>query len=181
MGLLTSDAIPADRTVYFGIISDGVHTHPSALRIAHRAHPNGLILVTDAISALGFSDGIHYVGQFAIEIRSKKAFIAGTDTLCGSIAPMDECVRIFKHSTGTFALDCNWELVRFMFIEFSDCSVEYALEVASLHPAKCLNIDKQKGTLNYGADADFVMLSSDLTILSTWISGECVYDAMVKV
>lgn len=100
--MLTSDAIPAGQTVYYGIISDGVHTHPAALKIAYRAHPNGLILVTDAISALGFSDGIHYIGQLTIEIRGNKAFIAGTDTLCGSIAPMDECIRIFQQSTGMY-------------------------------------------------------------------------------
>lgn len=51
----------------------------------------------------------------------------------------------------------------------------YALEAASLHPARCLNIEKIKGTLNYGADADFVMLDMELHVLSTWIAGECVY------
>lgn len=39
VGLLTSDNIP--RKIFFGIIADGVHTHPAALRIAHRAHPDG--------------------------------------------------------------------------------------------------------------------------------------------
>lgn len=38
VGLLASDRVPA---IYYGIISDGVHTHPAALRIAHRAHPEG--------------------------------------------------------------------------------------------------------------------------------------------
>lgn len=33
VGLLASDEIPAGKTIYFGIISDGVHTHPAALRI----------------------------------------------------------------------------------------------------------------------------------------------------
>lgn len=99
VGLLTSDAVPDGRTVFFGIISDGVHTHPSALRIAYRTHPDGLILVTDAISALGLEDGTHFVGQLAIDVRNGKAFIANTNTLCGSIAPMDECVRIFQKST----------------------------------------------------------------------------------
>lgn len=99
MGLLTSDAIPDSRTVYFGIISDGVHTHPAALRIAFRAHPDGLILVTDAISAMGLEDGTHFIGQLTVDVRNKKAYIANTNTLCGSIAPMDECVRIFQKST----------------------------------------------------------------------------------
>lgn len=97
---MTSDAIPQDRTIYYGLIADGVHTHPAALRIAHRTHPDGLCLVTDAISALGLEEGIHHLGQLNLEVKQGKAFIAGTDTLCGSIAPLDECVRIFRKATG---------------------------------------------------------------------------------
>lgn len=157
MGLLTSEALPAGHTQYYGIIADGVHTHPAALRIAYRSNPDGLILVTDAISALGFSEGRHYIGQLAIDVRHCRAYIANTDTLCGSIAPMDECVRIFRKST--------------------DCSLVYALEAASLNPAKCINIEKQKGTLNFGADADFVLVDDNLRVISTWIAGECVFQA----
>lgn len=58
----------------------------------------------------------------------------------------------------------------------SDCSIVYALEAASLHPAQCLNIEQSKGTLNFGADADFLMLGTDLSVWSTWIAGECVYE-----
>lgn len=97
---MTSHLNDTNKTIYYGIIADGVHTHESALRIAYRTHPDGLIIVTDAISALGLNDGIHYIGQFAIEVKNAKACVAGTDTLCGSIAPMDECIRIFKRSTG---------------------------------------------------------------------------------
>ncbi|KAK9753517.1 Amidohydrolase family [Popillia japonica] len=155
VGLLASDKIPEGKTVYFGIISDGTHTHPAALRIAYRTHPNGLVLVTDAISALGLEEGKHTIGQFEVEIREGKAFVAGTNTLCGSIATMTECVKIFKEATG--------------------CSTEYALEAASLHPAQVLGISDKKGTLDFEADADFIFLNDDLDVLQTWIAGERVY------
>ncbi|XP_029055610.1 N-acetylglucosamine-6-phosphate deacetylase [Osmia bicornis bicornis] len=155
VGLLTSDKIPPERIVHYGIIADGIHTHPAALRIAHRTHPEGLVLVTDALSALGLEEGVHQLGQLKIEMRSGCAYIAGTDTLCGSTAEMSKCVRHFKEATG--------------------CSVVEALEAATLHPAKTLGIEKTKGILDYEADADFVMLDKDLKLLSTWISGECVY------
>jgi N-acetylglucosamine-6-phosphate deacetylase len=157
VGLLTSNEIPSDKIVYFGIISDGIHTHGAALRIAFRTHPTGLILVTDAISAMGLEDGMHRIGQYSIEVRNHKAFIAGTNTLCGSIAPMDECVRIFKKET--------------------NCPIEYALEAASLHPADCLGISDRKGTLNYGADADFILMDDDIKIHSSWIAGDCVFES----
>lgn len=40
-----------------------------------------------------------------------------------------------------------------------------------------LGIHNQKGTLNYGSDADFIMLTDQYEIASTWINGECVYSA----
>lgn len=157
MGLLTSNKIPEGQTVYFGIISDGIHTHGAALRIAYRSHANGLILVTDAISAMGLEEGTHRIGQYSIEVRDQKAFIAGTNTLCGSIAQMDECIRVFKKET--------------------NCSLAYALEASSLHPAKCLGISHQKGTLEYGADADFIIIDDEIHVISTWIAGKCVFDS----
>ncbi|XP_067000311.2 N-acetylglucosamine-6-phosphate deacetylase [Anabrus simplex] len=160
VGLLASKAIPLGHTVYYGIISDGVHTHPAALRIAQRTHPKGTVLVTDAISALGLREGTHQLGQQTIEVRKGRAYLAGTDTLCGSIATMIECVRYFLDATG--------------------CSIVEALEAATLHPASAIKVENWKGTLDYGADADFLMLSNDLELWSTWIGGECVYQAAGK-
>ena len=39
VGLLTSYDIP--KPMFYGLIADGIHTHPTATRIAHRSHPNG--------------------------------------------------------------------------------------------------------------------------------------------
>ncbi|XP_077286839.1 N-acetylglucosamine-6-phosphate deacetylase [Arctopsyche grandis] len=157
VGLLASINIPENRQVFYGIIADGTHTHPAALRIAYKTHPDGLVLVSDAISALGLEEGRHHIGQMDIDVRNGKAFVAGTDTLCGSTAALDYCVKVFHQSTG--------------------CSLEYALESASLHPAKALGLENKKGSLSFGADADFVMLNKDLKVLSTWIAGDCVYES----
>ncbi|XP_067088356.1 N-acetylglucosamine-6-phosphate deacetylase isoform X2 [Osmerus mordax] len=119
VGLLTSDQIPHDRKVFYGMIADGIHTNPAALRIAHRAHPSG------------------------------------TTTLSGSIATMDMCVRHFKQASG--------------------CSVEEALEAASLHPAQLLGISQHKGTLSYGTDADLVLLDDVMNVKATYVSGEEVW------
>lgn len=155
VGLLTSDQIPAGRNVFYGMIADGIHTNPAALRIAHRAHPSGLVLVTDAITAMGLPPGRHTLGQQEIEIQGLHAYVAGTTTLCGSIATMDMCVRHFQQASG--------------------CSVEAALEAASLHPAQLLGISRTKGRLDYGADADLLLLDDGLNVKSTFISGEQVW------
>ncbi|XP_066545491.1 N-acetylglucosamine-6-phosphate deacetylase isoform X2 [Amia ocellicauda] len=156
VGLLTSDRVPPRRTVYYGMIADGIHTNPAALRIAHRAHPAGLVLVTDAITAMGLPPGRHTLGQQVIEIDGLNAYVAGTKTLSGSIATMDMCVRHFRQASG--------------------CTVESALEAASLHPAQLLGLSHQKGTLDYGTDADFVLLDDALNVRSTYIAGEQVWE-----
>jgi N-acetylglucosamine-6-phosphate deacetylase len=44
---------------YFGIISDGIHLHPTTIKIAYDAHPDGFILVTDAMHLVGLPDGAY--------------------------------------------------------------------------------------------------------------------------
>ncbi|XP_075422537.1 N-acetylglucosamine-6-phosphate deacetylase [Ascaphus truei] len=155
VGLLTSDRIPAGRAVYYGMIADGIHTNPAALRIAHRAHPQGLVLVTDAITAMGLGPGKHTLGQQEILIEGLNAYVAGTHTLAGSIATMDMCVRHFHEATG--------------------CTIESALEAASLHPAQLLGQQHRKGTLEYGTDADFLLLDDRLNVKATYIAGDIVW------
>ncbi|XP_076446136.1 N-acetylglucosamine-6-phosphate deacetylase-like [Babylonia areolata] len=157
VGLLTSERIPKDRTLFFGLISDGIHTHPAALRIAHRVHPDGLVLITDAIRAMGLPEGKYTFGQQDVVIKGKTAMLVGTDTLAGSIARLDLCVRHFAKTTG--------------------CGAVLALEAASLHPAQMLGISHQKGTLDIGADADFILLNDSLEVKATYIAGQRVWQS----
>ncbi|XP_061556117.1 N-acetylglucosamine-6-phosphate deacetylase isoform X3 [Phycodurus eques] len=76
VGLLTSDQIPPGRMVFYGMIADGIHTNPAALRIAHRAHPAGLVLVTDAVAATGLPPGRRTLGQQDVEICGPHVYVA---------------------------------------------------------------------------------------------------------
>jgi len=87
------------KPLYYGVISDGTHTHPATLKIAHKVNPKGLVLVTDALSAIGLPDGIHHLGDKKIEIKHSKAYIVNTNTLCGSVTSLDECMRYFIKAT----------------------------------------------------------------------------------
>lgn len=104
IGLIT--CLPCnEKPIYFGIIADGVHTHPAALKIAYNVNPKGLVLVTDALSAIGLPDGIHHLGDKPIEVKNSKAYIANTNTLCGSVTSLDKCVQYFIKSTSEFKND----------------------------------------------------------------------------
>lgn len=170
VGLLTSSKgheISSSSGIFYGIIADGIHTHQEAVKIAFRSNPNGLVLVTDAISAMGLEpvkphhvsihDDLNHqmVGTQKVEIRGESVFVAGTNTLSGSIATMDTCIKNL--------------------IKFTGCTVVEAIECATLHPAQVLGLEKTKGTLNYASDADFVMLNDDLNVVQTFVNGKSGY------
>ncbi|KFM66825.1 putative N-acetylglucosamine-6-phosphate deacetylase, partial [Stegodyphus mimosarum] len=162
VGLLASEKLPKNKKIFYGIIADGIHTHPAALRIAYHANSKGLVLVTDAMSAMGLKSGSTYcIGESKVEVTHDRAVVAGTETLSGSIATMDSCIRFLHKSTG--------------------CSVVEAIECATLHPAQALSITHLKGTLDYGTDADFVLLDKNLVVMSTYIAGMCVWRKQVPV
>ncbi|KFO65677.1 Putative N-acetylglucosamine-6-phosphate deacetylase, partial [Corvus brachyrhynchos] len=144
---------PCPSGLAFAVFSVIIHT---PLQPLWAPWSNGsLVLVTDAIAGMGLAPGRHTLGQQVVEIDGLNTYIAGTKTLSGSVATMDTCVRHFQEATG--------------------CSVETALEAASLHPAQLLGIEHKKGTLNYDSDADFLMLNDNLYVQATYIAGEEVW------
>lgn len=56
-----------------------------------------------------------------------------------------------------------------------DCPLEQAIEAATLHPAQLLGIVDRKGTLEYGTDADFVIIDENVFVHATFIGGAAVF------
>ena len=137
---------------FFGIIADGIHVHPSSLKIAHAARPASLVLVSDQMAAMGLPDGQHRLGEAVVEVVGDRAYRQGTQTLAGAVVPLNECVRRFAR--------------------FCDCGAVAAIEAATLHPAQCLGIEASKGTLRVGADADLVLLDDELRVRRTYVAGK---------
>ena len=144
------------QSCYFSIIVDGIHCHPSAIALAFNAHPDGFILVTDAISAMGLSDGVHSLGSMEVHKTGRRATVVGTDTLAGSVVSMIDCVKSLK--------------------QFSKCSIAEAISKCTLSPSKLFHFCKGKGKIDVGASADFVLLSNNLDVEMTIVRGIKVYD-----
>ncbi|KAI9597430.1 putative N-acetylglucosamine-6-phosphate deacetylase [Syncephalis fuscata] len=151
MGLLGSVDLPRP---YYGLIADGFHAHPCAVRIAYSAHPKGVVLVTDSMAALGLPQGAYTLGDMQVEMTEDAVYVAGTQTLAGSAISLAECVRRFR--------------------KFTNCSIVEAIEAATLHPAKLLGIEAKKGTLMHGADADLCFFDNQMRIQQVFINGESV-------
>ncbi|KAF9584028.1 hypothetical protein BGW38_007820 [Lunasporangiospora selenospora] len=69
---------------YYGLICDGIHVHPNSVKIAYDSHPEGVILVTDAMSAMGLPTGTYQLGNMDVTKEDDRVYIEGTDTLAGS-------------------------------------------------------------------------------------------------
>jgi N-acetylglucosamine-6-phosphate deacetylase len=72
---------------YFGVISDGIHLHPTTIKIAWNAHPDGFILVTDAMHLVGLADGAYEWtngdDQNYIVKKGSVLLLEGSDTIAG--------------------------------------------------------------------------------------------------
>lgn len=136
---LLGTASSSVRKPYFGIIADGIHLHPTSIKIAWNAHPNGLILVTDAMRLAGMPDGTYdWTNGSRIIKDGPLLTLEENGKIAGSSIQLVDCVTNFLNWTGA--------------------SVPEALRAVTEAPAKMLGIENVKGTLKEGADADLVVL-----------------------
>lgn len=136
-----------------GLIADGIHVHPTSIGIALRAKrgPGQIFLVTDAMSPTG-TDWTEFELTGQTVYRSNGALRLADGTLAGADLTMIDAIK-FVHRTIGVPLD-------------------EALRMAALYPAQALGVAAAHGHLTRGARADFVVLSDELDVRSTWIGGQ---------
>ena len=83
-----------DERLRFGVIADGVHVHPAAVRLAWQAAGERLVLVTDAVAPMGAPG--HVAGS---GVRLPDGVLAGSDLA------MDRAVRNLVAFTGCAPAD----------------------------------------------------------------------------
>jgi len=149
---------------YFGIISDGIHLHPTSIKIAFNAHPNGFILVTDAMHLVGLPDGVYKWtnGDSIVKSGPKLTLEGFPDKIAGSSISLLECVNNFLHWSGA--------------------SIPQALKAVTATPAAMLGLAGVKGSLEQDADADLLVFSQnekgDLVVDQVWKFGAKVFDRL---
>jgi N-acetylglucosamine-6-phosphate deacetylase len=162
---LLGTASSSVRKPYFGIIADGIHLHPTSIKIAWNAHPDGLILVTDAMRLAGMPDGTYdWTNGSRIIKDGALLTLEENGKIAGSSIQLVDCVTNFM----------NW----------TAASVPEALKTVTETPAKMLGLEDIKGTLKEGADADLVVLDlheagsgeKRLVVDEVWKFGVKVFD-----
>lgn len=136
------------------VIADYIHSHPQSLELAYRLKgAEGLILITDAMRAKGLPYGEYELGGQAVYVTETGAHLA-EGNLAGSVLTMDIAIQNIQKAT--------------------NCGLCELVAMSSYNAAQQLRLS-QKGVIAENADADVVLLSKQLIVETTIVSGQIVY------
>jgi N-acetylglucosamine-6-phosphate deacetylase len=145
----------ADPRVRCEIICDLLHVDAGAIKVLFNAKgTSGTMIITDAMSATGLGDGEYGLGAHRVHKQGKKVTLLD-GTLAGSAVTYDESVRNFVQAVGR--------------------PFHEVWPVSSLTPAQAIGEAHQRGSIALNKLADLVLLSDDLRVLTTIVSGQVVY------
>lgn len=139
--------------VYAELICDGHHVHPAAADIVIKARgPQETVLITDCMRAGGMGEGLSRLGEFEVIVKDGTARLKDSGSLAGSIL---ELIQAVQHVVA-------WRLV----------SLPDALRMASLSPAKSVQIDHICGRIAEGRAADLIVVDDAGNLKATYLDGQ---------
>lgn len=144
-------ALLCDRA-YAEFICDGMHISPEMILLSHKVKaPDRFVLITDSMEAAGCPDGEYSIAGLPVFVKDGKAVnIEGA--LAGS------------------TLDMFTGLVNYM--KFCALSLEDALPMATVNPARMICADDELGSISVGKRADLIVISDkDNPTIDTVIAG----------
>jgi len=139
---------------YSEIIPDLLHVHPGAIRVALRAIPC-LYCVTDSTAASGMPDGEYKLGRQMVT-KCLGGVRLADGTLAGSTLTMDQALRNLVNGLG---------------LDLADASRRTATHAADYLGAT------DRGRLQTGAWADWVVLDRDLQLSDVFVEGASIEHA----
>ncbi len=143
-----------DHKVSVQAIVDDVHLHPAIVRLMYKIKgPDKMVLVTDAMQAMGMGDGYYDFGGHKVVVKNGIATLQD-GTLASSTITLNKAIKK--------TVACGIPL-------------QEAILMASKTPADILGLSN-KGMLMPGADADLVLLNEDYQVIWTMIDGKFVYE-----
>jgi N-acetylglucosamine-6-phosphate deacetylase len=134
------------------LICDGLHVEPAAVRLVVKAKGTAhIILITDSLSATGMPDGSYQLGQFTVNVVGGVCRTV-EGNLAGSSITLEQALR---------------NLVKFTGLTFKEC-----LPCATLNPARLLGMERLKGLIAAGADADLAVMDQNYIVRQAYVRGQ---------
>lgn len=149
----------SDSRITTELIADTFHVNKALFKIVSELKKDKLILITDCTRAGGMPDGEYSLGGQPIFVKGIECRLKD-GTIAGSVLKLNEAVRNLKQNVSRLPL-------------------HKAVRAASLSPAIALGIDKTKGSIADGKDADFCFADENMNIFRTILRGRTIYQAEV--
>jgi len=141
-----------DSGAYAELICDGIHVHPSVIRIAFRLFGDRLILISDSLRCAGMPNGSYILGGQAFTVHDGKATLQD-GTLAGSSIHLLQAVQ----NAISFGIP-----------------PQDAIAAATITPARAIGIEPELGSISAGKYADMLILDSRFQLLTTIIDGRII-------
>lgn len=135
------------------IIADGIHIHPSVMRMTYRLFDGRVAMISDSLRCSGMKDGTYTLGGQTITMQNGIATLPGSQTLAGSSIHLMEGLR----RTVSYGIP-----------------LEKAIISATETPARIIKMDSSIGSIEVGKCADLVILDEFLNVKEVYIDGEIV-------
>lgn len=132
------------------LICDGIHIHPSAVRMAFRLFPGRICLISDALRCCGMADGSYSLGGQEILLSGGVARLTG-GAIAGSAADLYQCMR----------RAVSFGIPR-----------EQAVWAATALPARVIGRESETGAIADGRAADFVICGGELEPEAVYLGGK---------
>lgn len=132
------------------LICDGLHLHPSIVRMAFRLFPGRVCLISDSLRCCGMPEGEYDLGGQRVFLRDGIARLED-GTIAGAASNLYQDML---------------NAIRFGIPE------EEAIRSATILPAREIGAAQEIGSVEPGKLADFAVCGEDLSLRQVWIGGE---------
>jgi N-acetylglucosamine-6-phosphate deacetylase len=137
------------------IIADGFHVHPKMIEFLYNMKGvDNITLISDCTGTNLLPDGCHTIGGKTVNKIDGKVTL-GNGQLAGSSLTLNKAVQYIVNNCGI--------------------SLEEAVQMATCNPAEVCGVSDRKGRIALGYDADLVLLSKDLEVENTILSGGFIF------
>lgn len=131
------------------LICDGLHVHPSSIRMAFKLFPGRICLISDSLRCTGMPEGFYPFGGQQVELKNNECRLPD-GTIAGSIATLYQCML---------------NAIRF------GIPREDAIRAATIIPAEEIGEEDRIGSIAEGKYADFVICDEKLNLREVYIGG----------